>query len=207
MSEPINKGIVEDVCFLTAVDLAQAIRARKISPLEVFEATAARIEAVNPMLNAYCTLDLDRAREAARQAEAEVMRATTPRPLLGVPIAVKDDLPVAGLRWTEGSQLFGERVAHEDGRAVGRLRRAGAVVLGKTNLPEFGHKGTTDNLVFGATLNPWDRRGRPVVRAAVQPRAWPRGWPTWAWGPISGGRYASRPVSAASSASSPRLGG
>ncbi len=150
-----------DLCFLSAVDVAAAIRARKISPLDIFEAVARRIEARNPELNAYCTLGLDQAREAARAAEDAVARNADLGPLHGVPIAVKDDLPVAGLPCTEGSLLHADRQASHDALAVARLRAAGAIVLGKTNMPEFGHKGTTDNLLFGMSRNPWDRQRTP----------------------------------------------
>jgi Asp-tRNA(Asn)/Glu-tRNA(Gln) amidotransferase A subunit family amidase len=154
---PANAGL----CFLSAVEVAAAIRAREISPLEVFEAVARRIEARNPQLNAFCTLGLDQAREAARVAEDAVARNADLGPLHGVPIAVKDDLPVAGLLCTEGSRLYADRQATHDALAVERLRAAGAIVLGKTNLPEFGHKGTTDNLLFGVSRNPWNLQRTP----------------------------------------------
>jgi Asp-tRNA(Asn)/Glu-tRNA(Gln) amidotransferase A subunit family amidase len=151
----------DDLCSLSAVDVANAIRMREVSPVEVFEAVARRIEALNPRLNAYCTLGLDQAREAARAAAEAVARNADLGPLHGVPIAVKDDLPVAGLLCTEGSRLFADRRAPHDALAVERLRAAGAIVLGKTNMPEFGHKGTTDNLLFGVSRNPWDVQRTP----------------------------------------------
>ncbi len=150
-----------DLCCLSALEVAAAIRAREVSPVEVFEAVAGRIEALNPQLNAFCTLGLDQAREAAREAEGAVARNADLGPLHGVPIAVKDDLPVAGLLCTEGSLLHKDRRATHDALAVKRLRRAGAIVLGKTNMPEFGHKGTTDNLLFGVSRNPWDLQRTP----------------------------------------------
>ncbi|HVS38528.1 MAG TPA: amidase family protein [Gemmataceae bacterium] len=150
-----------DLCLLSAVDVAAAIRARKVSPIEVFEAVATRIQALNPQLNAFCTLALDQAREAARGAEDALARNADLGPLHGVPVAVKDDLPVAGLLCTEGSRLYADRRASHDALAVARLRAAGAIVLGKTNLPEFGHKGTTDNLLFGVSRNPWNLQCTP----------------------------------------------
>jgi Asp-tRNA(Asn)/Glu-tRNA(Gln) amidotransferase A subunit family amidase len=147
----------DDLCFLSAVDLAAAIRARTVSPLDAFEAVARRIETVNPAINAYCTLALDEARDQARAATEALTRRADLGPLHGVPVAVKDDLPVRGLRWTSGSLLWAERVAEIDDLTVSRLRAAGAVILGKTNLPENGHKGTTENRLFGTTANPWDR--------------------------------------------------
>jgi Asp-tRNA(Asn)/Glu-tRNA(Gln) amidotransferase A subunit family amidase len=151
----------DDLCSLCALDVAAAIRARQVSPVEVVEAVARRIEALNPRLNAYCALGLDEARSAARVAEEAVARNADLGPLHGVPIAIKDDLPVAGLPCAEGSLLHAGRRATHDALAVARLRAAGAIVLGKTNLPEFGHKGTTDNLLSGVTRNPWDLRRTP----------------------------------------------
>jgi Asp-tRNA(Asn)/Glu-tRNA(Gln) amidotransferase A subunit family amidase len=150
---PVND---EDLCYRPAHELAALIRDRTVSPVEVVEAIARRIEAVNPGLNAYCTLDLDRARDEAQVAEQVVMHRGERKPLLGVPVAIKDDLAVKGLRYTGGSRLFADVVAEYDDEAVARLRRSGAIILGKTNLPEIGHKGTTDNVLFGTTANPWD---------------------------------------------------
>ncbi len=151
----------DDLCFLSAVDVAAAIRVREVSPVEVMDAISRRIEALNPKLNAYCILGLEQARAEARAAPAAVARNEELGPLHGVPVAVKDDLLVAGMRCTEGSLLYADRQASQDDLAVQRLRAAGAIVLGKTNLPEFGHKGTTDNRLFGVTRNPWDLRRTP----------------------------------------------
>ncbi|MFO0889595.1 MAG: amidase [Isosphaeraceae bacterium] len=146
----------DDLCYWSAREVAAAIRERRISPLEVFEAVARRIEAVNPRINGYVTLTLDQARDAAREAQEALHRTSDLGPLHGVPVAVKDDLAVRGVRYTCGSNLLSDHVADSDDLTVERLRRAGAIILGKTNLPEFGHKGTTDNLLFGTTNNPWD---------------------------------------------------
>jgi aspartyl-tRNA(Asn)/glutamyl-tRNA(Gln) amidotransferase subunit A len=146
---------VSEVCYWSATRAAAAIRQKEISPVEVFEALARRIEAVNPKINGYVTLDLDGAREAAIRAQEALARGAAVGPLHGIPVAVKDDLAVRGLRFTCGSNLLMDHVAEEDDLTVQRLRRAGAVIVGKTNLPEFGHKGTTDNLLFGATSTPW----------------------------------------------------
>ncbi|MFO0952616.1 MAG: amidase [Isosphaeraceae bacterium] len=153
---PVND---EDLCFRSAREVAEMIRTRVVSPSEVFEALARRIEAWNPKINAYCTLDLDNARKQAHIAGEVVAHGGDLGPLHGVPVAVKDDLAVKGVRYTAGSRLWADKVAGQDDEdeAVVRLRRAGAVIVGKTNLPEFGHKGTTDNALFGATANPWDR--------------------------------------------------
>ena len=146
----------EDLCYWSAGEVAAAIRARRLSPLEVFEAIAKRIEEVNPKINGYVTLMLDRAREDAKRAQEVLATSKEIGPLFGVPVAVKDDLAVKGVRFTCGSNLLFDHVAEFDDLTVQRLRSAGAIILGKTNLPEFGHKGTTDNLLFGKTNNPWN---------------------------------------------------
>ena len=145
-----------DLCWLSAVELAAAIRARRVSPVELTRAVLERIEAINPRLNAYCTIAADRALAEAREAEAAVLRGEAPGVLHGLPISFKDLTATAGIRTTMGSRIFEHWVPDEDAVVVERARRAGAIVLGKTNTPEFGCKGVTDNLVFGHTRNPWD---------------------------------------------------
>ncbi len=145
----------EDICYWPAVQVAAAIRARQLSPVDVVEAVSQRIEALNPRINGYVTLDLDGARAAAKRAQEALVHQGEIGPLHGVPVAVKDDLDVRGLRCTCGSNLLADYTADDDDLTVTRLKKAGAIILGKTNLPEFGHKATTDNLLFGATNNPW----------------------------------------------------
>jgi Asp-tRNA(Asn)/Glu-tRNA(Gln) amidotransferase A subunit family amidase len=148
-----------DLCYLSAIDLAARIRARKVSPVEVIDALAERIKKLNPKLNAYVTLDLANARKDAEMKHR--MRHEHPDGdlglLHGVPVAIKDDLEVKGLRFTCGSRLREKEVGKSDDLTVARLRRAGAIILGKTNEPEFGHKGVTDNKLFGTTPTPWHR--------------------------------------------------
>jgi Asp-tRNA(Asn)/Glu-tRNA(Gln) amidotransferase A subunit family amidase len=148
----------EDLCFLPATRLAADIRARKVSPIDVVDALTERIKKLNPKLNAYITLDLENARKDAEMKHK--MRQQHPDGdlglLHGVPVAIKDDLEVAGLHFTCGSLLFKERVAKKDDLTVARLRKAGAIILGKTNEPECGHKGVTENRVLGVTPTPWD---------------------------------------------------
>jgi Asp-tRNA(Asn)/Glu-tRNA(Gln) amidotransferase A subunit family amidase len=147
-----------DLCFLSAVDLATQIRARRVSPVEVVDAVADRIKRLNPKLNAYVTLDLVNARKDAEMKHK--MRQQHPEGdlglLYGVPVAIKDDLGVAGLRYTCGSRLREKEIGKSDNLTVARLRKAGAIILGKTNEPEFGHKGVTDNQLFGTTPTPWN---------------------------------------------------
>ncbi|PYM15379.1 MAG: amidase [Candidatus Rokuibacteriota bacterium] len=147
----------DELCFTSAVDLAAAIRARRLSPVEVTTAVLARIDKINPVVNAYCTVVADRALDEARRAEAAVAKGERLGPLHGVPISFKDLTPTAGIRTTFGSKAFEHNVPNEDALVVERARAAGAVVIGKTNTPEFGCKGATDNLIFGHTRNPWNR--------------------------------------------------
>lgn len=140
---------------LSAVELAARIRAREVSPVEVVEAYLRRIESVNPTLNAVVTLAPD-ALERARAAEATVARGEGSGALHGVPLTVKDTIDVRGLRTTSGSRVRAAYVAGEDAPAVGRLRAAGAIIMGKTNCPEFALDYTSENPLFGRTNNPHD---------------------------------------------------
>ncbi len=143
-----------DLCFETATSLAALIRSRAVSCVEVLDAHLARIEALNPRLNAIVSLVPDRARERAAALDAEF---PVDVPLLyGLPIAHKDLVSTRGLRTTFGSPLFAEHVPDKDDLIVERLRAAGTVCLGKTNTPEFGAGSQTFNPVFGATRNPYD---------------------------------------------------
>ena len=139
-----------------ALTLARHIRTKEISPVAVVEAVLQRIEALQPTVNAFVTVTADEAREAARRAEAAVMAGERLGPLHGVPFSVKDLLFTKGARTTMGSLIFADQVPTEDAVPVRRLREAGAILIGKTTTPEFGHKPFTDSPLFGATRNPWD---------------------------------------------------
>ena len=145
-----------DLCFTPATDLVRLFRARKASPLEVMEAVLARVDRVNPRLNAYVTLAREAALAAARGATRALTRKTPLPPLHGVPVSIKDLTPTRGIRTTWGSKIFADHVPDEDALIVQRLKAAGAIVVGKTNTPEFGAGGNTFNAVFGATRNPWN---------------------------------------------------
>jgi len=145
-----------DLCAVSAAELARRVRAGDVSPVAVLDAHLDRIEALDDGINAFVTLRAEEAREAAREIERAVERGEDPGPLAGVPVAVKDLENVAGTRTTFGSKPLADTVPGESALFVDRLRDAGAVVIGKTNTPEFGHKGTTDNLVAGATGTPFD---------------------------------------------------
>src|SRR6266540_6319318 len=145
----------ENLCFASAVELAALVREKKVSPVEVTEAFLARIDKLNPTINAYVTLTPELARAAAKRAETAVMAAAALGPLHGVPFSVKDLVFTAGVRTTAGSLVYRDFVPDTDSLVVSRLKAAGGIILGKTNTPEFGYKATTENLVFGETRNPW----------------------------------------------------
>lgn len=136
--------------------MAELIRNRKLSPVELVQAHLDRIHKVNPKINAYVQLDEDRALDAARLAETAVMRREDLGPLHGVPISIKSSIDVAGMRCEAGTKLRAGHVAAEDAPLVSRLRKAGAIILGMTNTPELLMAWETDNLLYGRTNNPWD---------------------------------------------------
>lgn len=138
---------------LSAVDLAAAIQARKISPVEAVEAALARV-AEKAGLNAFMAVCAERARAEAKAAEARMMRGETLGALHGIPFSVKDLTNTEGVVTTQGSALFADNVPKADAVAVARARAAGAILIGKTTTPEFGHKPFTEGPFFGRTLNP-----------------------------------------------------
>ena len=144
----------EDICYTDATALAALIRDGQLSPVEVVRAHLRRVEDVNGRLNAVVTLD-DRADDRAREAEDAVARGEPLGPLHGVPVTIKDCVDTAGLRTTRGSRLFSDYAPATDATVVRRLTDAGAIVIGKTNMPEFALWWETDNAVFGRTENPW----------------------------------------------------
>jgi len=145
----------EEICYCDATELARRIRSKEVSPVEVVRAHLARIDAINPKLNAIVT-PIDGAERQAKAAEAAVMRGDSLGPLHGVPFTIKDCFDTAGVRTTRGSNFFKDRKPEEDATLVQRLKAAGGIPLGKTNLPEFALWWETGNLVFGQTKNPWN---------------------------------------------------
>ena len=139
----------------SAVETARRVMAGEVSPVEVIEAALARVAEVNPQLNAIVTLN-PRALDDARDLERRIAKGEDTGPLAGVPVGIKDVTQVAGLRTTFGSPLYTDHVPAEDALVVRRLRAAGAIILGKTNTPEFAAGGNTWNDVFGRTRNPWN---------------------------------------------------
>jgi aspartyl-tRNA(Asn)/glutamyl-tRNA(Gln) amidotransferase subunit A len=145
-----------DLYYMSAIELTRAIRTKEISPVEVINAVLARIEQLNPKLNAFCQVSADAARQAAQIAEQAVMRGETLGPLHGVPVSIKDLVITKGVRTMRGSKLYEHDVPNEDAPVVERLKAAGAIILGKTTTPEFGFKGVTDSRVTGISRNPWN---------------------------------------------------
>jgi Asp-tRNA(Asn)/Glu-tRNA(Gln) amidotransferase A subunit family amidase len=144
-----------EIEWMSAMDLTRAYAKKELSPLEVVKFLMQRISEVNPKINAFVTLLPGMAEEAAKEAE-RAYREGRPRSLEGVPVALKDNIFTAGVRTTYGSKLFEDFVPDEDAVTWERLSGAGAIMLGKTNMPEFGLVGITENSLFGRTVNPWD---------------------------------------------------
>src|SRR5262245_63847168 len=145
------------LCHLSAVEIARRLRAKDISAREVMAAHLDRINRLNPTHNAIVTLIAETALERARAADEALARGEAVGPLHGLPVAHKDLQLTRGIRTTFGSPIFKDFVPTEDALVVERMRAAGAIVVGKTNTPEFGAGSQTFNPVFGATLNPYDR--------------------------------------------------
>jgi amidase len=142
--------------FLPASELAAAIRAKRISSRELLEAYLARIERINPSINAVVTLDAGRALDAAAAADAATAAGDDLGPLHGIPVTIKDAIETAGIRSTGGASELSRHVPAVDAPAVARLKQAGAIVFGKTNVPRWSADIQTYNDLFGTTNNPWD---------------------------------------------------
>jgi Asp-tRNA(Asn)/Glu-tRNA(Gln) amidotransferase A subunit family amidase len=149
---------IDDVCLQPAVELARLIREGELSPVDLVAAYLDRIERLEPAINAFVTVLADDAREQAKRGERAVARGETLGPLHGVPVAVKDaGAEKRGVRHTSGSLPLRDNVSSADSLQVERIEAAGAIVIGKTNTPEFGHRGTTDNKLVGPTSTPFAR--------------------------------------------------
>ncbi len=144
-----------DVTLLSTTQLLDAFRAKSLSPVEVTDAVLARIEDLQPKMNAFVTVCTDVARKAAKDAEAALSKGEGGA-LIGVPFSVKDLVPTAGVRTTFGSAVFSENVPAHDAVSVQRLKEAGGILLGKTTTPALGHKAITTSLVSGISRNPWN---------------------------------------------------
>ncbi|MGH2461844.1 MAG: amidase [Chloroflexota bacterium] len=146
----------DDLALMTIGAIAPLIRQREVSPVEVTDAVLARIDRLNPVLNAFITVTAEAARQAARDAEKEIASGRYRGPLHGIPISLKDLYWTANLRTTGGSKILADFVPREDATVTRRLGEAGAILLGKTNMHEFAYGTTTINPHYGATRNPWN---------------------------------------------------
>ena len=145
----------EEICYLDATGISEAIRAKTFSSQEVIQAFLDRIEEVNPILNALVAFPKDISQKA-READASLERGEIWGPLHGVPFTVKDCIDTKGVLTTRGSMLFADRVPDHDATVVERITAAGGILIGKSNMPEFALWWETDNLVYGRTNNPWN---------------------------------------------------
>jgi aspartyl-tRNA(Asn)/glutamyl-tRNA(Gln) amidotransferase subunit A len=148
----------DDILYSSALELRRLYEAKELSPVDVVKATFERAEEVEPVLNGLVTPTWELAEQQAVEAEAAYASGPAPadKPLLGIPITVKDTLPTKGIRSTNGTVLLKDAVPEVNASSVERALAAGAIMLGKTNTPEFGWKGETTNLLFGTTRNPWN---------------------------------------------------
>ena len=144
-----------DIPYLSATQLSALIKAKEVSPVEAVDAYLERIERLNPTLHAYITVAGDHARQAARESEEALARGEYRGPMHGIPVAVKDQVYTKGIRTTIGSPFFKDFVPDEDATVISKLKEAGAILLGKANLTEFGTTGVPQH--FGTALNPWDQ--------------------------------------------------
>ncbi len=148
---------MQELYWLDAIDLAQRIKEKVVSPVEIINNCLDRITSINPQINAIVTMEeAGTLQSLASQAEEQVVKGNKMGPLHGVPFLAKDNVYTKGMRTTMGSKLFEQFVPAEDAVLVERLKGAGAILIGKSNLSEFGLLPVTDNLLFGSTQNPWD---------------------------------------------------
>ena len=154
MSIPVKSS---NLCFMSARELAALIRSRQVSAREVMAAHLKQINRVNPALNAIVAkLDDDQCLALADDADRRIARGEPVGPLHGLPIAFKELEPALGFPWTMGSPIYKDRMPAEDSVLIERLRQAGVIPIGKTNVPEFGMGSQTYNAVYGTTVNPYD---------------------------------------------------
>src|ERR1700683_2731289 len=146
----------QELFYLSIDDVAELLRTRKVSPVDLLESVLGRVEQINPKLNAFITVAADEARRDACQAQKEIQQKRYRGYLHGVPIPIKDNIKTRGIRTTAGSSILSNFVLSEDAEVVRALRRAGAIIFGKTNLHEFAYGITSENPHYGAVHNPWN---------------------------------------------------
>lgn len=147
----------EEICFMPAYEMREKIKTQELTSTEITETIIERVEKINPIINAYCTTTFDLARDMAKNADDAVKKGEKLGLLHGIPTSIKDLMLLKGIRTTYGSLLHENFIPEDDEIVVKRLKKAGCVILGKTNTPEFGHVALTNNKIFGETKNPWDR--------------------------------------------------
>ena len=164
-----------NLAFATIEDLAPLLAKKKLSPIELLEHFLARIEKLNPRFNAFITITAEQALTDARTAERELARGKRRGPLHGIPIALKDNIWTKGIRTTMGSAILRTFVPDEDATIVRKLRKAGAVIIGKTNLHEFAYGATNENPHYGPTHHPWahERITGGPIKARMHSSYWP----------------------------------
>ena len=187
----------EIITSTSASDLAEAIRTKRLTSQEVVAAHLERIALVNPKLNAIVQLTADAARRDAASADAALARGENKGPLHGVPVTIKDTLETAGVICTGGTKGRANFIPNADATAVARLRAAGAVILGKTNVPELAGALETDNLVYGRTNNPYDLARTPGGSSAARRRSLRHAVPRLVLEPMPAAASAVRRISAA----------
>jgi aspartyl-tRNA(Asn)/glutamyl-tRNA(Gln) amidotransferase subunit A len=177
----------KEICRMDAVTLAKHIRSKKLSPVEVIDAVLARMEKLEPILHAFCTPTPELARKTAKKIEKDIMAGKPVGPLAGVPVSIKDLVCTKGIKTVSGSWAYADFVPDEDDVVVERLKDAGAVILGKTNVPEFGYSGVGHNPVFPTTRNPWNTNLTPGGSSAGSGAAVASGMGPFAIGSDGGG--------------------
>jgi aspartyl-tRNA(Asn)/glutamyl-tRNA(Gln) amidotransferase subunit A len=156
-----RKVLMRDLLSYSAVELVTLIRSKEVSPVDVAEETFKGLRAINPRVNAFVALREEQAMDEARLLGDRIAKGEDPGPLAGIPLGVKDLEDVEGMVTSFGSIPFKDNVVHQDSVQVARLRKAGAIVVGKTNTPEFGFTGFTKNRLYGLTRNPWNLEKTP----------------------------------------------
>jgi aspartyl-tRNA(Asn)/glutamyl-tRNA(Gln) amidotransferase subunit A len=151
----VGAGPDAELTRLTLREASEGVRTKAISPVELTAACLRRIERLNPKLNAFITVAAEQAMDRARELEADIRGGKWRGPLHGIPIALKDNIDTSGIKTTAASKVFADRIPSEDAEVVRRLKAAGAVLLGKTNMDEFAFGHTSRLSHFGAVHNPW----------------------------------------------------
>ena len=180
--------MAQDLLFRPASELATLVHTGQVSSTELVTASLERIEQLQPTINAFVHIDADGALETAAEIDRD-----DPRPFAGVPIAMKDTTAVPGMPYTMGSDLFGDFVPGHDSYVTRRVRDAGFVIVGKTNMPEFGILPVTEPRRYGPARNPWDTDRTPGGSAAAPPRPWPAAWSRSPTAATAAARSGSRP--------------